>query len=160
MSPGRTHGFTLTELMVALAVVAILASIALPSYRGYVWRANRTVAKNTASDIISRQESFKVDRKRYATRLDKLGLAAETLYLDREGNLAASSSSDSIYQLSLQGNPGSSSCPPGGSASLTGYTVVLAPINAQAGDSRCATLCQSSAGLRGASGSADDCWTR
>ena len=160
MNLSRVRGFTLTELMIAVTVLAILASIALPSYRGYILRANRTVAKNTASDIVSRQESFKVDRKRYATSLQKLGLGGSTLFLDREGTLATSTSSDAIYQISLQGSPASNSCPPGGSATASGYTVVMVPVNTQAKDTQCATLCQSSVDVRGASGSRTDCWKR
>lgn len=156
----RASGFTLTELVVTVAIVAILASIALPSYRKYIERGNRSVAKNAASDIVSRQESFRVDRKRYATGLGSLQLGADTVYLNRDGNFATSSSDESIYQISLEGNPGSTSCPPGGTASTTGFTIVMVPINAQAGDSSCATLCESSTGNRSASGSNEDCWTR
>ena len=40
----KTKGFTLLELMITVAVIAVLVSLALPSYRAYVIRANRTAA--------------------------------------------------------------------------------------------------------------------
>ncbi len=40
----NTEAFTLLELMIALAVVAVLAAFAVPSYRGYIARAHRTDA--------------------------------------------------------------------------------------------------------------------
>ena len=43
----RTKGFTLVELMVTVAVVAILASIALPAYSSFTKQANRTDATKT-----------------------------------------------------------------------------------------------------------------
>lgn len=47
------RGFTLIELMIAVAVIAILASIALPSYRGYVERATRTDAHAGLNEVAS-----------------------------------------------------------------------------------------------------------
>ena len=156
-----SRGFTLMEVLIAVAIVGILAAIALPSYRSYVERTNRGVAKSALAEVASRQESWYVDRKRYAASLDRLGWSGDPLFLNREGGLSASGDSHSIYRVSLQGNPASLSCPPGGSPSTAGYSVVAVPINAQAGDTACGTLCLTSTGIRSASGSSPDlCWSR
>lgn len=44
-STRRTAGFTLIELMIAVAIVGILASIAYPSYQRYITESRRTDAK-------------------------------------------------------------------------------------------------------------------
>lgn len=54
----KTLGFTLIELMIVVAVIAILASIAYPSYRDSVRKARRVDAKSALTDIAQMQETF------------------------------------------------------------------------------------------------------
>lgn len=48
--PYKHNGFTLIELMVTIAIVAILSAIALPSYQNYIKRTNIKAAQ---TDLIS-----------------------------------------------------------------------------------------------------------
>jgi type IV pilus assembly protein PilE len=66
--PSRAAGVTLIELMIAVAVVAILASIAVPSYRQYVTRSKRSAAQSAMMDIANREQQFLLANRRYATK--------------------------------------------------------------------------------------------
>lgn len=157
----REHGFTLVEVMITVVIIGILAAVALPSYRAYVERGNRTAGKTALVEIASRQESHFVDRKGYALTLAALDYPTDPAFLLRDGSFAAASSNDAIYRVSLAGNALSSACPPGGSPARTGYAIVAEPVESQAGDGRCGALCLNSIGNKSASGSsAADCWKR
>lgn len=60
-------GLTLIELMVAVAIVAILAGIAVPSYRDYVVRGNLADATNGLSTLRAQMERHFQDNRTYAT---------------------------------------------------------------------------------------------
>lgn len=67
---GKTNvirGFTLIELMITVAVVGILASIALPSYKAYIVRSHRATAHTEMMDIANRQQQFLLANRTYAT---------------------------------------------------------------------------------------------
>lgn len=61
----RTHGFTLIEVMVTVAIVAILASIAYPSYRDYVLRSRIVDATSGLSAMRATMERYFQDNRTY-----------------------------------------------------------------------------------------------
>jgi type IV pilus assembly protein PilE len=61
----HAKGFTLIELMITVAIVAILASIALPSYNDYVLRGKFTEATGNLADLRVKMEQAYGDNRRY-----------------------------------------------------------------------------------------------
>jgi type IV pilus assembly protein PilE len=72
----RGFGFTLIELVIALAVVAILAAIALPSYASYMRKSARADAQALIADAANRQQQYLADRRAYAPSMAALNVAA------------------------------------------------------------------------------------
>ncbi len=68
----HNFGFTLIELMMVVAIIGILASIALPQYSRYVDRAKRAEGKAALSDVAARLERFYSDNNVYATAVNTI----------------------------------------------------------------------------------------
>ena len=69
----RAAGVTLIELIVVVGIVALLATVAVPSYRQYTMRAHRTEAKAALLRLAANQERFYLQNNRYSLDPDVLG---------------------------------------------------------------------------------------
>ncbi|MEW5754836.1 MAG: type IV pilin protein [Pseudomonadota bacterium] len=60
------QGFTLIELMVAVAIVGILAAVAVPSYTQHMQKSRRAEAQSYLMDLSQRQQQYLLDMRSYA----------------------------------------------------------------------------------------------
>jgi type IV pilus assembly protein PilE len=67
MSLSLFFGFTLVELMITVAIVAILAAVALPSYQSYIVRSRESSAQQWLMEITSLQSQYIVNTRSYAS---------------------------------------------------------------------------------------------
>jgi type IV pilus assembly protein PilE len=61
----KTKGFTLIELMITVAIIAILAAIVIPSYADYIQRSKITEAVSTLSGMRQKMEQYFQDNRGY-----------------------------------------------------------------------------------------------
>ena len=66
LTSSRARGFTLIELMIAVAVVALLAAVAYPSYKSHLAKGRRADAKQALLELAQTLERFYTERGTYA----------------------------------------------------------------------------------------------
>ena len=91
------QGFTLVELVIAVAIVGLLAAVALPAYNTSIMKGRRVDAKNAILDLAAREEKYFSTNNTYTNDLSKLGLSTTAGTLQ----LAVMSGSTSYYTLSV-----------------------------------------------------------
>lgn len=136
---------TIIELMIVVALIAIMASIGYPSYTGHSMRAKRADAKAALLENAQYLERNYSETNRYNLKPDGNALANSDLPYQS----APRDSSNVAYTLSFQG----------GGPAANGFTLQAVPKGGQTKDS-CGTLTLNQAGTRGAGGSVADCWGR
>jgi type IV pilus assembly protein PilE len=79
--PSTNKGFTLIELMVTMAILGIIASIALPAYTGYIKAAKLQEGKRNLASLRLAEEEYFLENNTYFSGTDTADLASQSLGL-------------------------------------------------------------------------------
>ncbi|THF64434.1 type IV pilin protein [Pseudothauera rhizosphaerae] len=129
------RGFTLIELMIVVAVIGLLASIAYPSYQDHVRKARRADAQAALMELAQFMERWYTTNGTYQD-----GANMPTLPFTRSPKDGGAA----FYNIAVAGN-------------ATTFTLTAAPTGPMSGDT-CGNLTLAHTGAKGASG--DSCWRR
>lgn len=128
MKHQRSRGFTLTELMIVVAIIGIVSAIAYPSYQSYTQKTRRAAAQAALTEAAAQQEQYYLNMKTYATSMAGMNMPTTT-----DGG---------YYDLSVT------------AANATTYTLQAAPTGTQADDD-CGTMTLTKGGSKTP---ATGCW--
>jgi len=137
-APRTGRGVSLVELLVVVAIIGVLASIAIPGYRRHVLRTHRTEAMAALLDLAVAQEKYYLQHDSYAG----------------QGNLAAAPPGGLGLQAMTRHGWYAIGIAAGSNAD--GYSATATAVGHQAVDTHCATFALDHAGTRTATNA--DCW--
>lgn len=146
----RDGGWTLVELMIVLAILVILATLAWPSYAGYLTKARRIEGQVALIDTMQQQERYFMRNNSYVA----FSAGATGAGASQFRPWSAASAAKSAYQLEGAACPGQAIT----DCIELRATPGTAEVDTRFKDPACGVLTLDSAGRRGASGTAPNCW--
>jgi len=152
-----SFGFSMIELMIVVAIVAILGAIAISSYSNYVVKTNRAAATGCISEYANYMERFYTTNLRY----DETPASGATVAV---ANPATGTPSPMLLDCASTTQTGNNYTYAVPAPSTTGYIIQATPINAQLKrDTQCGKLTLNQLGTRTALGGTSttvvaQCW--
>ncbi len=103
MKGKKNKGFTITELVITMAIIGILSAIIIPMYTNHIRRARRSDAKVALEDVRAMEEQFRAENGSYTT--DRQQLVSFGWPTDGGGNFIEYDAGD--YRITLVGDASS-----------------------------------------------------
>lgn len=142
-----SDGFSLIELMITVAIVTILATVASAVYTSQIQKSRRTDARTALLDLAGREEKLFSVANAYSATPSDLGYAAV-------GVLFPIAVGSGYYNVNI-------AAPDPNQASAVGtYSITATAIGLQLSDTQCATLSVNQLGAQSSTGTATaaTCW--
>lgn len=144
MSLSNTKGFTLMELMIAVAIIGIIASVGYPSYLDSVQKTKRSDARITLTEMAAAQERLFTENNSYTNAVADIGGAT---------------SHDDYYSIAVTNDSCSQTV--GGKTLYSCFELIATAKGTQLQDDDCQKFTLNNLGVETSKDSSDadaDCW--